>query len=1420
MKSFNLIKIINTALVTMLLMLASNSAHADWYYVTNSWVSNGTGYFNLQANDCNYYTTVQCIDANLALPPNGHWYSDSGNYFYPQNSGYQRGYGTPIDCGPTCSPPDANYTVYDADCGQNNGRVIVDAYGGGASSHYYAFAGGNYDGPYDTYDFYNLSPGQYTFYIASNPHEASCQSYFTVTVGGGNPPNVSAGSDKSICAGQSVQLCASGASSYSWSNGSNSQCINVSPNSSTTYSVTGTTNGCSDSDNVTVYVGNIPNVNAGSNKTICRGESVQLCASGASNYSWSNGSNSQCINVSPNSTTTYTVTGGNGNCTDSDNVTVFVNPSPNVTTTGGSICPGESIQICASGASSYTWSNGQSGSCITVSPNSTTTYTVTGRNNNNCEDTANATVVVEGLDVDIDGGGNVCPLEGGSGACVTLTATGDPGTYEWSNGQTTQSICVPGEGTYSVTVTDGLCTGIASTTVSFTEVNIDTGTNPSICAGESVTIGGDPLADDGADYEWSTGESGTISDFFLFGDNGQITVSPTTTTSYSVTVTDNGCSVVGTVVVAVSNPDGGVISAEETTVCIGSSLETAYNVNLTGASNDNSQWVITDTDLNIVALPAGEPLDLSGLDQDTDYLIWHLSYSDISGAAIGANAGDLEGCFDLSNLIMIRKEECCTLSVNMGEDQTICEGESATITGIAENFVVCDASGGPSYLWSNGGTTPSQVVSPAATTTYSVTVTDCNNICVATGSVTVNVETGCCTPVASSISIAPVEAGCDAYVGEILINSTGGNNSQQYTTSYLLTDALGNIINANTEPIFDVMEAASYIVHSLNFRTWGGIDGQTIFIGENIDNVSGDCFELSAGMPLEVCASSVNQSPIAINDDNVTFKEDPIFGNVLNNDIDPDGDDLVINTTPINSPANGSVQLYPSGTYFYIPNEGFVGTDVFVYEICDTGTPQECTTGRVSITVMPGMMNALVLNNDDVMGAPDAGANNLVNNGNQSVYKSSNQAWTGNLIVNDAATNGVDLIMNTTPVIVPAHGTVMLYADGSYEYTPDAGYFGEDEFEYEVCTDEVVPVCGTAKMYITVVEDMNGAPFAGDDFFVINENTNYYAGSVADNDYDTDGGTCTFAPINAVDGIITTEKGATVTVHADGTFDYTPLADYIGADAFCYTITDDAGNMHKGTANIFVRRTHAKVDLNIFLAGALTDATNMSTGINDRGLLPGQTPTSNLATPTPAGQPYNVAPWNYNGTEGLGWTDADYDAIEATEGATVVDWVLVTFRTDIQANTAVGQAAGLLLNDGRVVFPEHTLALDGLTTADLYMVIDHRNHMGVMSPVAVGMTTRAEMALDLRNVDSYATQTGIGQSEIMSGVWAMPAGDASKVTDLTGYDINGNDKTIWDTDNGKFDSYFPGDFNMDGDVNGGDKALWSDNNGIFSNVPK
>jgi|GEM_PF-1116007 len=238
-----------------------------------------------------------------------------------------------------------------------------------------------------------------------------------------------------------------------------------------------------------------------------------------------------------------------------------------------------------------------------------------------------------------------------------------------------------------------------------------------------------------------------------------------------------------------------------------------------------------------------------------------------------------------------------------------------------------------------------------------------------------------------------------------------------------------------------------------------------------------------------------------------------------------------------------------------------------------------------------------------------------------------------------------------------------------------------------------------------------------------------------------------------------------------------------------------------------------KLNLRVYLEGPYDEAMDdMSTLLgSERRLLPGQTPTSPLATPTPAGQPYTGAPWNYAGIEGSTFTDADYSA-------DVVDWVLVSLRTSIEKASEVAQSAALLLKDGTIQSAMNC-PIQVQQSGPFYIVIEHRNHMGIMSSEPIEVIN-AEMTYDFSAQDSYRDPTSVGQKQLVNGKWVMFAGDMNQMIDSPSYDINGTDKVIWDSVNGEFDQYVPADVNLDGDVNGSDKIPWEENNGNNSRVPK
>ncbi len=230
-----------------------------------------------------------------------------------------------------------------------------------------------------------------------------------------------------------------------------------------------------------------------------------------------------------------------------------------------------------------------------------------------------------------------------------------------------------------------------------------------------------------------------------------------------------------------------------------------------------------------------------------------------------------------------------------------------------------------------------------------------------------------------------------------------------------------------------------------------------------------------------------------------------------------------------------------------------------------------------------------------------------------------------------------------------------------------------------------------------------------------------------------------------------------------------------------------------------------ELNVNVWLEGAYNTSTNsMSTAMNTaQNILPGQD--------TPKGQPYYGTPWNHNSTEGLYYHDGNY-------ANNVVDWLLVSLRTGIQANTTVAKTAVLLKSNGTIeeVIP---LPLSEYTTGSYYIVIEHRNHMGIMSSTPVNINNGL-LYYSFKNTNSYKNSTSSGQKQLEPGIWGMFGGDANQAGDIGSYDINANDKIMYSGTTGSFYIYSNADFNLDGDVNGADKEIWQPNLGTSSIVPK
>jgi uncharacterized repeat protein (TIGR01451 family)/gliding motility-associated-like protein len=127
-------------------------------------------------------------------------------------------------------------------------------------------------------------------------------------------------------------------------------------------------------------------------------------------------------------------------------------------------------------------------------------------------------------------------------------------------------------------------------------------------------------------------------------------------------------------------------------------------------------------------------------------------------------------------------------------------------------------------------------------------------------------------------------------------------------------------------------------------RYYNGIDVFSYYLCD----VDGDCSYAT----VTITIGSVQNPPVAVPDNFETKENQKIEGNLLINDYDPDGDKITLNITPVRAPSHGTIILSANGDFSYQPSIDFIGTDSFIYQICDNGTPSLCSTTTVTIVVV------------------------------------------------------------------------------------------------------------------------------------------------------------------------------------------------------------------------------------------------------------------------------------------------------------------------------------------------------------------------------------------------------------------------------------------------------------------------------------
>lgn len=524
-------------------------------------------------------------------------------------------------------------------------------------------------------------------------------------------PTITASGPTFFCGGGTVTLTAnSGYISYNWSTGDNTQSITVSPTSTTTYTVSvTTTTGCTTANaSLTVTVVPYPTITAtATSPTICVGQCTDLNASGGTTYGWAPGNlTGATVNVCPTSTTVYSVLGENSGCTGTTNVTVNVFPNPVTTATASPtiICTGQSSTLTASGASTYTWQPGDmTGSSVTVSPTTTTIYTVTGANDI-CTSQATVTITVDptpaitvtpsapsicyGQSVDLTVNSSV-PLTN----CTWNPTTGlnPPNSCNPTANPTTTT-------TYFVQGQSGAgCSNTTSVTVTVNPLPLvsvsSDAPNNTICSGQCTQLSATSTpADTG--WLWAPGNglsSTTISN---------PVACPTATTTYTVGAqTAAGCTGTNSITITVNPTSTLIVSPDPANICAGNSVQ----MDITGIPPlSNCTWSPTTglTPPNGSCSPTASPAST------TTYTI------------TGENAYNCTSSTSVT--ITVHPNPVITITP---EADTICYGESTTLQASdnPSGLVTTWTWDPQSYL--NPANSSTTIANPPSTVTYTLTGT-------------------------------------------------------------------------------------------------------------------------------------------------------------------------------------------------------------------------------------------------------------------------------------------------------------------------------------------------------------------------------------------------------------------------------------------------------------------------------------------------------------------------------------------------------------------------------------------------------------------------------------------------------------------------------------------------------------------------
>ena len=248
----------------------------------------------------------------------------------------------------------------------------------------------------------------------------------------------------------------------------------------------------------------------------------------------------------------------------------------------------------------------------------------------------------------------------------------------------------------------------------------------------------------------------------------------------------------------------------------------------------------------------------------------------------------------------------------------------------------------------------------------------------------------------------------------------------------------------------------------------------------------------------------------------------------------------------VRNASNGLLMFAAGGGFFYLPSAGFTGNDTFTYQAREGGVTVS-NVATVTISVVPAGGGNV---------PPVAVGDGYATNEGQTLNVNAESG----VLANDADANGDPL----TAVLVAgvSSGTLALQADGSFGFTPAPGFSGSVTFSYQA--DDGTARSNAASVTITI-HPVDDAPATQPDSYTTSEDTplSVAAPGVLGNDADPEG-----LPVTAE--LVRGVSNGVLQFNANGSFGFTPPANFNGSTTFTYRASDGATQSAATTVTIAV----------------------------------------------------------------------------------------------------------------------------------------------------------------------------------------------------------------------------------------------------------